>query len=453
MPHSYDLFVIGAGSGGIRAARTAAARGARVAVAEDGTLGGTCVNRGCIPKKLYAMAALYADDFADAAGFGWCLPEPTLQWATLRDRVLGEVARLNGIYRGLLDSASATLVTGHARITGPNTVVVRTAEGERTFESQQILVATGAIAEVPQIPGGELALVSDQMFDLEQLPSRLVVVGGGYIACEFATIFARLGSHVAQVHRGERLLRGFDHELADLVATQARDRGVDLRLGRKVAALEQRPGGVTVQLDNGDTVPASHVLYAIGRRPHTRGIGLEELGVKLRHNGAVCVDEAFRSSVPSIHALGDASSPLQLTPVALAEAMTFVDHGWGEGTRSMSYDNVPTAVFSLPNVGSVGFSEEAARQKFERVEVYRSEFRPLRATLSGRQEKTFMKLVVDATTDRVLGAHMVGRDAGEMIQGVAIALKAGATKATLDATIGIHPTVAEEFVTMRDKVH
>ena len=450
-----DLFVIGAGSGGIRAARTAAARGAKVAVAEDGSLGGTCVNRGCIPKKLYAMAALYADDFTDAAGFGWRVPEPQIQWDMLRDRVLGEVARLNGIYRGLLDSAGATLVTGHARLVDPNTVVVRTAEGERSFQARQILVATGAIAEVPEIPGKDLALISDQMFDLEHLPSRLVVVGGGYIACEFATIFAR---------RDRTWCRS---TAANACCAASTTRWPTWSRARRASAAWtcSRPQGRRAR------AASRRRQRAPGRRPRARreprAVRHRPAAAHARHRPRATGREAARqrrrgwwtarSAAPCRRSTRSAmrARPLQLTPVALGgghdlrrpRCRTTGDGAQHELRRRADGRLQPA------QRGQRGPERAGARQKYAQVEVYRSEFRPLRAMLGGRQEKTFMKLVVDVATDRVVGAHMVGRDAGEIIQGVAIALKAGATKAQFDATIGIHPTVAEEFVTMRDKVH
>ncbi len=447
---AFDVFIIGAGSGGVRAARLAGQRGLRVAVAEDAALGGTCVNVGCIPKKLYSFAAHYAESFEEAAGFGWSHAAPRFDWPTLKANRAAEIARLNGVYADLLAAAGVTLLRGRGRVVGANEVEIAGV----VHRAERIVVATGGWPVPPDVPGGELAISSNEIFDLPEFPQRLVVVGGGYIACEFASIFNGLGSSVTQLYRGEQILRGFDDEVRDFVAEEMRKKGVDIRVRAKVSSLERaRPGAaIRVALGGGAQLDADTVLYATGRAPNTAGLGLVAQGVALAPNGAVVVDDAYRSNVPSLYAVGDVIDRVQLTPVALAEAMALVD-GWsGTGGRPVDYAHIPTAVFTHPNIGTIGFSEQDARARFAGVRVYRSEFKALRHTLSGSSERTLMKLVVDDANDRVVGLHMVGADAGETIQGFAVAMKAGATKATFDATLGIHPTAAEEFVTMRTPV-
>ena len=444
----FDLFVIGAGSGGVRAARMAAERGARVAVAEDAAFGGTCVNVGCIPKKLYSFAAHYAESFDEAHGYGWAAERPAFDWPKLKANRASEVSRLNAIYGQLMRGAGAAVIEGRARITGTHEVEVN---GVR-HAAERILVATGGWPVPPEVPGGDLAISSNEIFDLAQFPRRLVVVGGGYIACEFASIFNGLGAKVTQLYRGEQILRGFDDEVRDFVANEMRKKGVDMRVGVKVSALERGADGIRVLLAGGGELLADAVLYATGRAPNSRGLGLESLGVSLAPNGAIEVDEHYRTNVPSIYALGDVIDRVQLTPVALAEAMALVDELFGGTGRRVDYTHIPTAVFTHPNIGTIGFTESAARARFEKIRVYRTDFKPLRHTLSGHTERTLMKLVVDDASDKVVGLHMVGADAGETIQGFAVAMKAGATKAVFDATLGIHPTAAEEFVTMRQAV-
>lgn len=444
----FDLFVIGAGSGGVRAARMAAQRGARVAIAESGALGGTCVNVGCIPKKLYSHAAHFADAFEQSRGFGWSPGEAHFDWAALKANRAREILRLNGVYDSLLRGAGVTLLHGRARLVSDREVEV----GGVVHAARRILVATGGHPELPVLPGIELAVSSDAMLDLPVFPRRLVVVGGGYIACEFASIFRGLGAQVTQLVRGEQVLRGFDEDVRAFLARQMAQHGVVLRTGARPAAIERADGALRVVLDDGSAVPADTVLMATGRRPNSPGLGLEALGVQLDARGAIVVDDAFESSVPGILALGDVIDRVQLTPVALAEAMVVVDRLFGEGRRRIDYTLVPTAVFTHPNVATVGLTEAQARERFARVKVFRSEFKPLKHTLSGSPERVLMKLLVDADSDRVLGLHMVGDDAGEIVQGFATALVAGATKAQFDATIGIHPTAAEEFVTMREPV-
>lgn len=443
---SFDLFVIGAGSGGVRAARMAAQRGARVAVADPAPLGGTCVNLGCIPKKLYSFAAHYADAFEESHGYGWSMTEPTFDWATLKANRAREILRLNGIYGQLLDGSGVTTLRSRATLRGPNEVEV---DG-RVYRAKHVLVATGGRPVVPVLPGHELAVTSNEVFDLPEFPRRLVVIGGGYIASEFASIFAGLGSQVTQLYRGEQILRGFDDDIRHFVAAEMRKKGVVLRTQTQVTQIEHVAGALQATRADGTVLPADTILYATGRRPNTEGLGLAELDVRLTPNGAVVVDEHYRSSVPTIHALGDVIDRVQLTPVALAEAMALVDRLFGDGRRQVDYELIPTAVFTDPNIGTVGLTEAVARERFGDVRIFRSEFKALKHTLSGSSERTLMKLVVDAKSDRVVGLHMVGADAGEIVQGFGVALKAGATKAQFDATIGIHPTAAEEFVTMRE---
>jgi glutathione reductase (NADPH) len=444
----FDLFVIGAGSGGVRAARIAAQRGARVAVAEDAPLGGTCVNLGCIPKKLYGFAAHYAEAFEESHGFGWSGPAPTLDWQALKANRAVEIRRLNEVYGKLLAGAGVQVLRGRARVAGSGVVEV---DGQR-HRARHILVATGGHPFVPAFPGSELAITSNEIFDLAAFPEHLLVVGGGYIACEFASIFRGLGAQVTQLYRGEQILRGFDTDVANFLAAEMRKKGVGLRTRSDVERIERDGTRLRVTLRDGSTQIADQVLYATGRQPNTAGLGLAELGVDLAANGAVKVDANYATNLPGVHAVGDVIDRIHLTPVALAEAMALVDRLFGAKQRSVDYALIPSAVFTHPSVGTVGLSEEEARARFGVVQVFRSEFKALRHALSGSTERTLMKLVVDAASDRVVGLHMVGADAGEAVQGFAVAMKAGATKAVFDATIGIHPTAAEEFVTMREPV-
>ena len=460
----FDLLVVGGGSGGVRAARMAAQRGVRVALAEalgvDG-LGGTCVNLGCIPKKLYSYAAHFAEAFEESHGYGWEGEAPLLNWQTLKGRRSQEIGRLNGVYANLLRGAGVVLLNGHASLIDGHTVNLATlnadgSPGHTRHTAERILLAVGGTPFVPHFQGREHVVTSNEVFDLEPFPQRLLVVGGGYIACEFASIFNGMGSRVTQLYRGGQVLRGFDDEVRHFVAAEMQKKGVDLRLNAGVVAVHRAPQGLNVSLEDGDTLQVDAVLYATGRVPNTQGLNLEAVGVATSAVGAVVVDHNFQTTCPSVYAVGDVTNRVQLTPVALAEAMQLVDHLFGPAPgkppRQVSYDLVPTAVFTHPNIGTVGLTEAQARDRHPQVQVFRSEFKALKHTLSGSTERTLMKLVVDGATDRVLGLHMVGADAGEIVQGFAVALKAGATKAVFDATIGIHPTAAEEFVTMREPV-
>lgn len=443
----YDLFVVGAGSGGVRAGRMAASRGVRVAIAEDLYLGGTCVNVGCVPKKLYVYASHYAESFEDAKGFGLHASGVEFDWIKLRDNKKAEIARLNGIYGNLLKNSGCEIIDGRAVITGPHSVEVSGQE----YTAERILVATGGWPFVPEFPGREHVISSNEVFDLERFPERVFVVGGGYIAVEFAGIFAGLGAQTDLVYRGDMILRGFDQEVREFTANEIAKKGVNLNLNCNIRQIEkQADGRLLVVLTDGREELVDQVLYATGRKPKTQGIGLESVGVELAENGAIKINDQFQSSVPSIYAIGDVIDRVQLTPVALAEGMALVRHLYGDGDATIDYDLIPTAVFCQPNIGTVGLTEEQARERYNQIEVYRSEFRALKHTLSGSQERTLMKMIVDTETDRVVGVHMVGDDAGEIIQGIAVAMKAGATKAVFDSTIGIHPTAAEEFVTMRE---
>ncbi len=458
----FDLFVIGGGSGGVRAARMAAQRGARVALAEmlgtDG-LGGTCVNVGCIPKKLYSYAAHYGEGFHESAGFGWEGEAPRLNWSTLKTNRAKEITRLNGVYSNLLNGSGVTVLNGFARIDGEHAIHLATlhadgSPGHQNFTAQNILIATGGTPFVPHFQGREHAITSNEIFDLEPFPKRLLVVGGGYIACEFASIFNGLGAKVTQLYRGEQVLRGFDDEVRHFAAQEMTKSGVDLRLNTDVVDVQKTADGLRVGCEGGNTVMADAVLYATGRVPNVKGLGLDTLGVAQGGQGEVIVNERYQTNVPHLYAVGDVTNRVQLTPVALGEAMVVVDQLFGpaagKAPRDMSYEFIPTAIFTHPNVGTVGFSEEKARAEFGKISVFRSEFKALKHTLSGSSERTLMKLIVDSATDRVVGLHMVGPEAGEIVQGFAVALKAGATKAVFDSTIGIHPTAAEEFVTMRE---
>ncbi|MDG4574863.1 MAG: glutathione-disulfide reductase [Defluviicoccus sp.] len=444
----FDLFTIGAGSGGVRASRVAAAHGARVAVAENRYLGGTCVNVGCVPKKLLVYAAQYAEAWCEAPAFGWSGGTPAFDWQRLIANKNAEIERLNRVYRGLLTDSGVTIIEGRARLIDAHTVAV----GERRLTARHVLIATGGWPVVPSFPGAEHVITSNEAFFLDRLPERIVILGGGYIAVEFAGIFHGLGARVTQLYRGPLFLRGFDDDIRHTLAEEMIRAGIDLRFRTNIRALARTADGLAVTLDDGSTLQADSVMAATGRAPLTADLGLEAAGVTLDGNGAVVVDADQRTSVATIYAVGDCTNRLNLTPVAIREGHALADSLFGPKAARADHEGVPTAVFSQPPAATVGLTEAAARERFADVRIFRTTFRPMKQQMVGGQGRTMMKLVVDAATDRVVGAHMVGADAPEIIQGIAIALKCGATKADFDATVGIHPTAAEEFVTLRTPV-
>ena len=446
--YDYDLFVIGAGSGGVRAARLSAGFGARIAVAEERYLGGTCVNVGCVPKKLLVYAARCSAEFEDAGRYGWSVGNTEFDWQRLIRNKNEEIERLNGVYRRLLTNAGVTLFDDRATLVDEHTVSV----GERRNTAERILIATGGRPTIPDFPGNEHVISSNEAFFLQSLPERALIVGGGYIAVEFAGIVNGLGVDTTLLYRGPRLLRGFDEEARHHLAGEMEKRGITLRFGTNVKRVVKSDGELRATLTDGGVLSTDLILAATGRAPNTSGLGLEHVGVALDHKGAIIVDEHYRSSIPSIYALGDVTHRLNLTPVALAEGMALAKTVYGGRPTRVDYTGIPSCVFSQPNLATVGLTEEEARRQHTEIAVYVSRFTPMKQTLTDSDEKTFMKLLVDKASDRVIGAHMVGEDAGEIIQGIAIAMKAGATKAQFDATIGIHPTAAEEFVTMREPV-
>ncbi len=446
--YDFDLFTIGAGSGGVAASRRAGSYGARVAIVEESRFGGTCVIRGCVPKKLLVYGASFADAFADAVGFGWERVTPAFDWTKLISAKDAEITRLEGVYKNLLDGSKVTRLEGRGCVRGPHEVEV----GGKRYTAQHILVAVGAHPVVPAVPGIECAITSNEALDLDELPRRIIIVGGGYIAVEFAGIFGTLGTEVTLVLRGDELLTGFDDDVRVTLAQEMRCRGINIRARSEIVRIEEGAGGVTATTRLGETLDADIIMYATGRRPYTRNLGLEEVGVALDEKGAIVVDAGSRSSVPSIYAVGDVTNRLNLTPIAIAEGRALVETLFNANPMTVDHTDVPTAVFSQPPVGTVGLTERQARAQHGLVDVYRTRFKPMKNTLAGRDERTMMKLVVDPASDRVLGCHMVGTDAPEIVQGLGIALKCGATKRQFDQTIGIHPSAAEEFVTMREKV-
>lgn len=446
----YDLFVIGAGSGGVRAARIAAGYGAKVAVAEEYRVGGTCVIRGCVPKKLLVYASRFADEIEDAAGFGWSVPPARFDWTNLIAAKDKEIARLEWIYRTNLDKAGVTVLDTRAEIAGPGRV--RLVASDKTVTARNILIATGARpVHDTTIVGAELAISSNEAFQLPTLPRHIVISGGGYIAVEFAGIFRGLGAEVTLVYRGEQILRGFDRDMRDGLAEAMAARGIRVLTRATIRAIAKTPGGLGVTLDTGAILDADQVMLAIGRAPNTGGLGLEAAGVAMGPNGAVVVDGQSRTNVSGIYAVGDVTDRVNLTPVAIREGHAFADTVFGGRPASVGYDMIPTAVFSTPEIGTVGIPEEMARATLPAVDIYKTRFRPMRHVLAGRDERTIMKLVVDAGSGRVVGCHVLGPDAGEIAQMAAIAMRMGATKADFDATMALHPSAAEELVTLRTK--
>ena len=446
--YDYDLFTIGAGSGGVRASRMSASFGAKVAVAAERYLGGTCVNVGCSPKKLLVYASHFGDDFGDAKSYGWTVGESHFDWAQLIANKNKEIQRLNGVYRRVLSDAGVTIIEDHAEVIDEHTVTI----GGKRITAKYILVAVGSWPMVPEFPGWEHAISSNEAFYLPSLPQRVIIVGGGYIGVEFAGIFHGLGARTTQLYWNELFLRGFDGDIRSTLAEEMRKRGVDLRFKSDIVKIEKVENLLRATLTDGTVIEANQILYATGRVSKTPRLGLENAGVNLKGNGAVIVDDYSKSSVDNIYAIGDCTDRLMLTPVAIAEGMAIANTLFNNKPTKPNYFNVPTAVFSTPPCGTVGMTEQQARASNLDVDIYKSVFKPLKHTLTSRDERTMMKLVVDRTTDRVLGCHMVGADAAEIIQGLAVALNCGATKAHFDATVGIHPTAAEEFVTMRTKI-
>ena len=443
----YDIrLLISAGSGGVRAARTAADFGARVAIAEDRYLGGTCVNAGCVPKKLLVYASCFSEDFENATGFGWTPGSPNFNWQALIKNKNNEIARLNGVYGKILDSAGVELIEGYATLVDAHTIVVN----DKYYSAERILIATGGWPSIPDIPGKEYIISSNEVFFLETLPGKIIIVGGGYIAVEFAGIFNGLGVDTTLLYRGPLFLRGFDQDVRNFLAEEMQKKGITLRFENNIEAIEKIDGQFQATLTDKSTLLADRIIYATGRKPKTEGMGLESVGVILDKNAAIIVNDQYQTNIPSIHALGDVTNRVNLTPVALAEGMFLARMLYSHHENlPVEYENIPTCVFSQPNICMVGLTEEAARDEYGQIDIYQSLFTSMKHTLSGNDEKIFMKLIVDKESDVVIGVHMVGAEAGEIIQGIAIAMKAGAKKADFDKTMGIHPTVAEEFVTMR----
>lgn len=443
----YDLFIIGAGSGGVRAGRMAASFGAKVAIAEDRYMGGTCVNVGCVPKKLYVYASEFSHAFNDAKAFGWQhTGEPGFHWPTLRDNKKAEIGRLNGIYDNLLGSAGAEIIHGRARFIDSHSIEVN----GQTYTAERIIIATGGWPFVPDIPGREHAVTSNEIFDLETFPKRIIVVGGGYIAVEFAGIFNGLGAKTTQLYRGPLFLRGFDEDIRQFAAQEIAKSGVDCRFNSNIASISKQPdGSLLAELEDGSEIFADCILYATGRKPHLQDLGLENINIACNDKGYIEVNKHYQTSCEHIYALGDVTGGMELTPVALAEGMALAKNVYNNESINVDYQLIPTAVFSQPNIASCGLTEQQAVEQYAEISIFESEFRPMKHTLSGRNERCYMKLIVDKLSDKVIGIHMVGDDAGEIIQGMAVAMRAGATKAIFDSTIGIHPTAAEEFVTMR----
>jgi glutathione reductase (NADPH) len=448
MNYDVDLFVIGAGSGGVRAARIAAGHGAKVMLAEEFRVGGTCVIRGCVPKKLLVMASRFPDAFADASGFGWTVPRASFDWPALVAAKEKEITRLESAYTATQDKAGVTVVKSRAVLEDPHTI--RLVADGRLVTARHILVATGGRPNLPaDLPGVEHGITSNEVFDLKAFPERIVIAGAGYIAIEFAGLFAGLGSEVTLIYRGESILRGFDDDLRTRLRASYEQRGIRFVFNDVFSRIEKTPTGLIARTKAGLALPADQVMFAIGRSPNTEGLGLDRAGVALAANGAIAVDGASRTNVAHIHAVGDVTDRVNLTPVAIREGHAMADSVFGGKPWTVDHADIATAVFSTPEIGTVGMSEAQAKHGFNAVDIYRTEFRPMKATLSGRAERTFMKIVVDGETDRVLGVHVMGEDAGEMAQLLGIAVKMKATKADFDATMAVHPTAAEELVTMR----
>jgi glutathione reductase (NADPH) len=443
--YDYDLFVIGAGSGGVRTANMAASRGVRVAIAEERHLGGTCVNLGCVPKKLLVYAAQFRAEFEAAAGYGWTVGQSSFEWSRLIANKNEELERLRAVYRNRLQKSGANIITGKAKLLDAHTVTVDAVQ----YSAERILIATGGWPFVPDIPGKQYAVTSNDMFVLDQLPNRIIIVGGGYIAVEFASILHGLGVDTTLCYRGHKLLKRFDDDIGDFLAAEMTKQGINILFNTDIEAIESTSDdGFAVRLIDGSKITTDLVMYATGRTPNSSGLGIEAVGVELNSEGAIKVNNDYQTNVPSIFALGDVTDRVNLTPVAIAEGAALVNALYVKQPRPVDYDNIPTAVFCQPTIGTVGLTEAEAREKYPDIDIYQTRFTPMKNALSGSDEKTLMKMIVIRSTDRVVGMHMVGTDAAEIIQGMAIAIRAGATKAMFDSTIGIHPTAAEEFVSL-----
>jgi glutathione reductase (NADPH) len=446
--YQYDLFVIGAGSGGVRAARMSAGLGARVAIAEDRYLGGTCVNVGCVPKKLFVYASHYSEDFENARSFGWDIGKTNFDWSTLIKNKDEEIKRLNAVYKRILDNSGVETIQSRAKIVDEHTVEV---EGQK-ITAERILIATGGWPSIPDISGKEHIISSNEAFFLDSLPEKIIIVGGGYIAVEFAGIFHGLGVDTTLLYRGPLFLRGFDQDVREALATEMQKKGIKIKFNSNIGAIKKADNKLISTLEDGETLEAGQIMYATGRKPMTENLGLEAVGIELDKDQSIKVNDEYQTNVPSIYAIGDVTNRVNLTPVALAEGMVLAKRFYGNEDKDVDYSNIATCVFSQPNIGTVGLTEEEARDKYDDIEIYKSSFKPMKLSLSDSDEKILMKLIVDKKSDLVVGVHMLGPDAGEIIQGIGIAIKAGATKKVFDSTIGIHPTAAEEFVTMRDPV-
>ncbi len=446
--YQYDLFVIGAGSGGVRAARMSATMGAKVAIAEDKYLGGTCVNVGCVPKKLFVYASQFSEYFELAASFGWNTSNNQFDWSSLIKNKNSEIERLNSVYERILNNSGAELINGRAKLLDQHTIEI----DNQKFTADKILIATGGWPHVPEIPGKEHIITSNEAFFLDVLPKKITIVGGGYIAVEFAGIFNGLGVDTELIYRGDLFLRGFDNDVRNHLAKEMQQKGINLIFNDNIKSIKKLDTEYEYQLESENFHQTNLIMYATGRKPNTFNLGLEAIGIETDNNNAIIVNEQFQTSVENIYAIGDVINRVQLTPVALAEGMYLSRHLFGKESKPVDYSNIPTAVFSQPNIGTVGLTESEAREKYKDIDIYKSEFTPMKLSLSDINEKTLMKLIVDKQTDKVIGAHMIGPEAGEIIQGIGIALKSGATKAEFDQTIGIHPTTAEEFVTMREPI-
>ena len=444
--YDYNLFVIGAGSGGVRAARMSASYGARVGIAEDRYLGGTCVNVGCVPKKLLVYASHVSEEIHNAKGFGWDIDHISYDWSKLIKNKNTEIQRLNGIYKNLLENTGVDIINGRATIIDAHTVEI----GTMKYSAEKILIATGGWPSVPDIPGKKYIISSNEAFFLESLPKKIIIVGGGYIAVEFAGIFNGLGVETTLIHRGSLFLRGFDQDLRSMLAEEMQKKGIEIIFNVNIKKIDKADKQLVAYFEDGTQLEADQIMYATGRKPMTENLGLENVGIEINKKNAIKINDDYQTNIPSIYAIGDVTDRINLTPVALAEGMALAKRFFANEKKVVNYSNIPTCVFSQPSLGTVGLTEEQARKKYVDIDIYKSRFTPMKYSLSDNNEKTMMKMIVEKKTNRVIGVHMIGPDAGEIIQGIGIAMKAGASKQDFDSTIGIHPTAAEEFVSMRE---